>query len=297
MDTSTERPRCSTLTTPSTCQQSCTTATRSPPTRWRAGLSSTHRPSRTARCTSEPRPNSACSASPHWEHPRTSRPRPSTAVRSTWPGPRQRPPSDITLSDVREPTASVSERCSGAGCTTFAQIGTPTSTTFSDTGLTASTSYSYRVRATDAAGNLSAYSNIASATTPAQDTQPPTAPSNLTATSISSNQINLAWTASTDNVGVTGYRVERCSGAGCTTFAQIGTPTSTTFSDTGLTASTSYSYRVRATDAAGNLSAYSNTASATTPAPDTQPPTAPAESHGHVCQRQPDQSGMDCFDR
>ena len=158
------------------------------------------------------------------------------------------------------------ERCSGAGCTTFAQIGTPTSTTFSDTGLTASTSYSYRVRATDAAGNLSAYSNIASATTPAQDTQPPTAPSNLTATSISSNQINLAWTASTDNVGVTGYRVERCSGAGCTAFAQIGTPTSTTFSDTGLTASTSYSYRVRATDAAGNLSAYSNTASATTTA-------------------------------
>jgi chitodextrinase len=47
----------------------------------------------------------------------------------------------------------------------FAQIGTPTSTTFSDTGLTANTSYSYRVRATDAAGNLSAYSNIASATT------------------------------------------------------------------------------------------------------------------------------------
>ena len=122
------------------------------------------------------------------------------------------------------------------------------------------------MRATDAAGNLSAYSNTASATTPAPDTQPPTAPASLTATSISSNQINLAWTASTDNVGVTGYRVERCSGTGCTAFAQIATPTSTTFSDTGLTASTSYSYRVRATDAAGNLSAYSNTASATTAA-------------------------------
>ncbi len=71
-------------------------------------------------------------------------------------------------------------------------------------------------------------------------------------------------------MGVTGYRVERCQGAGCSTFAQVGTPTGTTFGDTGLLASTSYSYRVRATDAAGNLSAYSNTASATTPAaPDT----------------------------
>ena len=86
----------------------------------------------------------------------------------------------------------------------------------------------------------------------------------MTATAASASQINLAWTASTDNVGVTGYLVERCSGAGCTNFAQIGTPTSTSFSDTGLTANTSYSYRVRATDAAGNLSAYSNIATATT---------------------------------
>jgi hypothetical protein len=54
------------------------------------------------------------------------------------------------------------------------------------------------------------------------------------------------WTAATDNVGVTGYRVERCAGAGCTNFAQIATPTATSYSDTGLTASTSYSYRVRA---------------------------------------------------
>jgi len=159
------------------------------------------------------------------------------------------------------------ERCSGASCTTFAQIATTTgATTFKDAGLSASTSYSYRVRANDAAGNLSAYSNVASATTSAtSDTQAPTAPSNLSATASSSSQIGLTWTASTDNVGVTGYRVERCSGASCTTFAQIATTTgATTFSDTGLTASTSYSYRVRANDAAGNLSAYSNTSSAST---------------------------------
>jgi len=157
------------------------------------------------------------------------------------------------------------ESCSGVSCTTFAQIGTPTTTTYSATGLSASTSYSFRVRATDAAGNLSSYSSTATASTPAPpDTTPPTAPGTPTLTVVSSSQINLSWAASTDNVGVTGYRVEDCSGASCTTFAQIGTPTTTTYSATGLTASTSYSFRVRATDAAGNLSSYSAVASATT---------------------------------
>src|SRR4029077_18001859 len=98
------------------------------------------------------------------------------------------------------------------------------------------------------------------------DTTPPTAPTNLTATAASASQINLAWTASTDNVGVTGYRVERCTGAACSNFVQISTPTATIFNDTGLAASTSYSYRVRATDAAGNLSSYSGTATASTAA-------------------------------
>src|SRR5206468_760198 len=127
------------------------------------------------------------------------------------------------------------------------------------------TTYRYRVRATDAAGNVSANSSIVTATTQtAPDTTPPTAPTGLTATATSTSQINLVWRASTDNVGVTGYRVERCQGAGCTSFAQIATPAGTSFSNTGLAASTSYSYQVRAVDAAGNLSAYSAVASATT---------------------------------
>ena len=165
------------------------------------------------------------------------------------------------------------ERCQGAGCTNFVQVFTPTGTSVSDTGLTNGTNYSYRVRAVDAAGNLSAYSNVASVAT--LDTAAPTAPTGLTATAAASSQINLSWTASTDNVGVTGYQVERCQGAGCTNFVQVLTPTGTSVSDTGLTAGTSYSYRVRATDAAGNLSGYSNTATAT-PASDTTPPTAPS---------------------
>ena len=98
----------------------------------------------------------------------------------------------------------------------------------------------------------------------AHDIQAPSAPANLVATAASTSRIDLSWTASTDDVGVTGYLVERCAGAGCSSFAQVVTSASAAFSDTGLAAGTSYSYRVRATDAAGNFSAYSGTASATT---------------------------------
>src|SRR5262249_53242151 len=136
-----------------------------------------------------------------------------------------------------------------------------TSTSFSDTGLTNATSYSYRVRANDVAGNLSGYSNTASASTP--DTQAPTAPGTLSATAASSTQINLAWTNATDNVGISSYSVERCATASCT-FAPITSTSALSFGDSGLTGSTSYSYRVRALDAAGNPGPYSNTAVATT---------------------------------
>ncbi len=162
-------------------------------------------------------------------------------------------------------TAYLVESCSGSGCSSFTQIASVTGTSYSNTALAAGTSYTYRVRATDAAGNLSGYSATATASTPV-DTQAPTAPSNLAATAVSSTQINLAWSASTDNVGVTAYLVERCTGSGCTTFAQIASVTGTSYSNTGLTASTTYSYRVRASDAAGNLSSYSGIASASTQA-------------------------------
>jgi hypothetical protein len=74
----------------------------------------------------------------------------------------------------------------------------------------------------------------------------------------------LSWTASTDNVGVTNYLIERCQNAECSNFAQIAAPTATNYSDMALAAGTSYSYRVCARDAAGNLSPYSNTATTTT---------------------------------
>ena len=168
------------------------------------------------------------------------------------------------------------ERCRGQNCSNFAQIATPTGTTFGDSGLTANTYYRYRVRAVDVAGNVGACSSIVRVRTLAADTSAPSTPTNLAATAVGTSRVNLAWTASTDNVGVTGYRVERCQGSGCTSFAQVGAPTSTSFGDTALSAATTYRYRVRAADAAGNLSAYSAIVSATTQAlPDSSPPSAP----------------------
>jgi hypothetical protein len=89
------------------------------------------------------------------------------------------------------------------------------------------------------------------------DTTPPSAPSGLVASSIAQTSLTLNWGASTDNVGVTGYRVLRNG-------VQVGTPAGTTFGDTGLTANTTYTYVVRAVDAAGNVSGDSNTITPTT---------------------------------
>ena len=102
----------------------------------------------------------------------------------------------------------------------------------------------------------------------------PPGPADLTATAVSSSQINLAWvdSATTEQ----GFKIERCTGAGCSNFTQIATVGAnvTSYSNTGLAASTSYSYRVRAYNGGGD-SAYSNTASATTQA-STSPPAAPS---------------------
>lgn len=161
-------------------------------------------------------------------------------------------------------TAYTVQRCQGPGCSNFATVGTPGGTSYNDTGLTGSTSYSYRVDAIDAANNASAFTTAATAMTPAPAL---TAPSNLAATATSSTQIHLTWTASTETGGtISGYQVQRCQGAGCSNFTQVGTSTAANFNDSGLTASTAYSYRVRGTDSSNNVSSFSNTASATTSA-------------------------------
>ena len=137
--------------------------------------------------------------------------------RSTWPG-RPRPTTSASpatgSSAARAPAAPTSPRSR-----------TPTGTTFSDTGLVAA----HHLPLPGAGGRRrrqpQPYSTVVNATTPAlPDTTPPTVPGGLTATAAGAVSITVNWTASTDNVGVTGYRVERCQGAGCTTFAQVATP-------------------------------------------------------------------------
>ncbi|MFI5866797.1 discoidin domain-containing protein [Streptomyces sp. NPDC051546] len=97
------------------------------------------------------------------------------------------------------------------------------------------------------------------------DTVPPTAPGSLRASAVTDTTVTLAWTASADNVGVTGYRIRRITGAGAT---PIGTApgSSTTFTVTGLTASTSYTFDAQALDAAGSISQPSGQVTATTAA-------------------------------
>lgn len=116
-----------------------------------------------------------------------------------------------------------------------------------------------------------AVSNFSLSTTappppPPTDTQAPSVPANIAASAISASQINVSWSASSDNVGVTAYLVESCQGASCTNFTQVKSQPELSYASTGLAASTAYRFRVRARDAAGNISGYSSVAGATTAA-------------------------------
>ncbi|MEV4623271.1 DUF4832 domain-containing protein [Asanoa sp. NPDC049573] len=144
--------------------------------------------------------------------------------------------------------------------------GSPTGTTFTDTGRSPGQTYQYTVRARDAAGNISGASTAVPGTTSgcAGDCTAPSTPT-LSSPGKTDTTVSLSWTGSTDNVGVTGYEVFRGG-------TLVGSPTGTSFTDSGLTASTAYSYTVKARDAAGNRSAASNTVTVTTNA-GTPPPT------------------------
>jgi len=133
-------------------------------------------------------------------------------------------------------------------------------------GLQDSTTYHYRVRSTDAAGNATVSGDSTFVTPPAIDITPPSAPLNVTVQALSTTQAKVTWQASTDNVGVANYPVLRDGTA-------VGTITATNFTDAGLTPGQAYNYTVVANDAAGNVSAPSAPAGVTMPLPDTTPPT------------------------
>jgi cellulose 1,4-beta-cellobiosidase len=141
-------------------------------------------------------------------------------------------------------------------------VGTTATTSFTVTGLEAGTSYSVTVRARDAAGNVSAASAPLTVTTDEDggsggDDQAPSAPTGLRVSGVTTSTVALAWNASTDDTGVTGYRVFRDG-------TQVAEVSATSFTDTGLAAGTAHVYAVRAVDAAGNVSATSGTVTGTT---------------------------------
>jgi fibronectin type 3 domain-containing protein len=165
------------------------------------------------------------------------------------------------------------ERCSGVGCTNYSQIAQTGSNvkTFTNSGLTTSTTYRYRVRAYNGAGS-SGYSNVADATTSGAPQAQFGAPSNLVATAVSAQQIDLTWK---DNATTeTGFKLYRSTDN--ISFSRIATLDAnvTSFSNTGRPVSTTYYYKIFAFNASG-ITAYSNTASATTMAAATEKPLAP----------------------
>ncbi|GAA1400781.1 discoidin domain-containing protein [Catellatospora coxensis] len=109
------------------------------------------------------------------------------------------------------------------------------------------------------AAQCSGFEVYGTAQPPQNDTQAPSAPGNLTVTGQTANSVSLSWQASTDNVGVTGYQVRQAGNV-------VAGATGTSYTVTGLSPSTTYSFTVTAQDAAGNTSAPSNTATATTSA-------------------------------
>ncbi len=168
----------------------------------------------------------------------------------------------LSWSSTNATSCSASGAWSGSKTITGSQSVSPTATstfTLTCTGTGGSVSKSLTI-------NVSVAPDITS----------PSVPTNLTTTAISSPQINLSWTASTDNVGVVGYEVYRCQGTNCSPTTQIATSTTNSYSDTGLSPSTTYVYKVAAYDVAGNVSGLSVSATATTLASPLTPPSFPS---------------------
>jgi chitodextrinase len=138
------------------------------------------------------------------------------------------------------------------------RVATTTSTSFTVSGLTCATSYTFAVDAVDAAGNRSALATLSATTSPCGDATAPSVPTGLVATAETPTSISVAWTPSTDNVGVIGYRLYRNGG-------QVGSTGGANYSFPSLTCGTSYTLGVAAYDAAGNVSGTASFAASTTP--------------------------------
>jgi len=142
-----------------------------------------------------------------------------------------------------------------SGCGAFA--GSWTAVSSPDTSVASARCYVYRYRVPDRAGNITTYTSTAVVKV---DTSAPSAPANLAASVAGPRELDLSWSASSDDVAVSAYVIRR----GGAVLASVGAGT-TTYSDTTVNPQTTYTYTVAALDAAGNGSAQSSSVSATTP--------------------------------
>lgn len=174
--------------------------------------------------------------------------------------------SEVELSWVANTDMEISKYMVYRDGENIAEVSSGTS--YADKSLSPNTSYAYTVSAVGTLGVESVQSSEVSVKTldvvSENDTTPPSIPTNLSGSTVSATEISLSWTASTDNVTVTGYKIYRCSGRRCVPTTEVATSSTTTFSDTGLSPKTTYGYRITALDAAGNESDFSSTASAST---------------------------------
>ncbi|PTX63070.1 putative secreted protein (Por secretion system target) [Kordia periserrulae] len=172
-------------------------------------------------------------------------------------------PTNIIASNIGETTATLNWTAStdNVGVSAYdvyqdgTLIGSTAFTNYNVSGLTIFNTYTFTVRAKDAAGNTSATSAGTNVTT--VDTTAPTVPTNVIASNETQTTIDLSWTASTDNVGVTSYEIYSSG-------ALVTATTSTSYQVTGLSPNTAYSFTVSAVDAAGNTSATSTAATTST---------------------------------
>lgn len=163
-------------------------------------------------------------------------------------------PASITTGQ----SSSLTWNVSGASSVTISSIGDVTG--LSSKAVAPSATTSYTLTATNAAGNSTATVTV-TVSAPAGDSQPPSTPTITSINAPGSTQVSLNWSASTDNVGVTGYQIYRNGG-----LLNSVSGSTLSYSDTSVTSGTNYSYYVKARDAAGNVSPQSNAANVTTPA-------------------------------
>ncbi len=174
------------------------------------------------------------------------------------------PPTNLRVTGATETTVDLAwDAPAGAGTTTGYRVyrgatlvGSPTGTAFGDTGLAAGQSVTYTVSAVT---NGTETAPGAPLTTTVPDLTKPNAPTNVTAPTVTATSVTLAWTAPADNVGVTGYDVLRNGSV-------IGSSTAAGYTDGTVATNQTYSYSVRARDAAGNVSDPSTALPVTTPA-------------------------------